>query len=271
MDAANAAAAGGVTSPQGGTRERRVWLVGGTSEGRQLAEALAQLGVHVYVSVATEYGAALVAQDPHITVMQKRLTGPEMVALLRDLQPELVVDATHPYATIVTETVRAACAEAQAEYLRLVRPESVTHDHQILVQSFDEAVELLSHTEGNIFLTTGSKNLPDFTKLPDFEKRIALRILPMVDSLQTALDCGYERKNIICMQGPFSTALNVAMWQQYGTKYVVTKDSGKVGGFDDKLEAVRALGLTLIVIARKEETGSDYNRVVELLTERFGE
>jgi len=249
---------------------RKVWLFGGTSEGRRLAEEIAGMGAYVYVSVATEYGASLIVPRPNVKVIQKRLDFDAMVKFLRETKPELVVDATHPYATLVTETLRKACESSGTEYMRLVRPESEEHDHQIVVQSFDEAVELLSHTQGNIFLTTGSKNLPDFTRLPQFAERIALRILPMAKSLQTALDCGYERKNIICMQGPFSTELNEAMWKHYHTRFVVTKDSGKTGGFDDKIEAVRRLGLTLIVIARHEETGSDYNRVVELLRTRFG-
>ena len=48
-------------------------------------------------------------------------------------------------------------------------------------------MELLNHLEGNIFLTTGSKNLPDFTGVKDYAERIALRILPMESSLKSLL------------------------------------------------------------------------------------
>lgn len=85
-----------------------------------------------------------------------------------------MIDATHPYATIVTSTVQKACKETGCEYLRLVRPAAEEHKNCIIVQDFNEAVELLSHTEGNIFLTTGSKTLQEFTSVPDYKERIAL-------------------------------------------------------------------------------------------------
>lgn len=99
-----------------------VWLVGGTSEGRRLIKELAQYPVHLYVSVATEYGAGLIEPQANLTVMAERMDLAAMQAFLRDKQPACVVDATHPYATIVTATVKEACSLAGIEYHRLVRP-----------------------------------------------------------------------------------------------------------------------------------------------------
>jgi precorrin-6x reductase len=67
--------------------------------------------------------------------------------------------------------------------------------------------------EGNIFLTTGSNNLDYFTKLADYQNRVTVRILPMQNSLEKALQLGYKPTNIICMQGPFTEEeLNTAMF-----------------------------------------------------------
>lgn len=114
--------------------------------------------------------------------------------------------------------------------MRLVRPAAEEHKNCIIVQDFNEAVELLVHTEGNIFLTTGSKTLQEFTSVR-LGERIALRVLPMLDSLSKALELGYKPANIICMQGPFSELLNIEMMKRYNSRYLVTKDSGSVGGF----------------------------------------
>ncbi len=168
--------------------------------------------------------------------------------------------------------MQKACEESNCKYLRLVRPVADEHENCITVQDFNEAVELLSHTEGNIFLTTGSKTLQEFTSVPDYKERIALRILPMPDSLNKALELGYKPANIICMQGPFSELLNIEMMKRYNTRYLVTKDSGSVGGFEEKARAAAKAGAELIVIARNGlEQGTGYSEIVNLLKDRYGQ
>lgn len=246
-----------------------IWLIGGTSEGRRLIKEMAGLSVQLYVSVATEYGAALIEPQDNATVMAERMDLAAMEAFLAEHRPSYVIDATHPYATIVTATVQKACEAQKCRYLRLVRPQGEAGDY-ITVHDFGEAVELLNQVEGNIFLTTGSKNLPDFTGVKDYAERIALRILPMESSLKSALKLGYKPANIICMQGPFAKDLNVAMLKKYGSKFMVTKDSGKAGGFDEKVEAAAEAGAKLIVIGRaSEEVGAGLSEIVSLLKEEF--
>lgn len=91
--------------------KRKVWLIAGTIEGRKIADALAALQVDVYVSVATAYGASLYPENPFIHVQTKRMTFADMCAFLREVQPDLVLDSTHPYAVVVTETIQKACRE----------------------------------------------------------------------------------------------------------------------------------------------------------------
>ena len=247
-----------------------IWLIAGTSEGRGLIKELGKLDVELYVSVATEYGASLIEPQPHLTVMAERKNLEAMKAFLREKHPDCVVDATHPYATIVTATVQEACAAEKCRYLRMVRP-VLEAEGAIFVKDFAEAVELLNHVEGKIFLTTGSKNLRDFTGVENFAERIALRVLPMESSLHTALSLGYKGANIVCMQGPFSREMDIAMFTKFRAAFVVTKDTGKAGGFDDKVAAAAAVGAKLIVIGRETvETGADYTQMVKLLQQEFG-
>lgn len=246
-----------------------IWLIGGTSEGRRLIKELANYPVRIYASVATEYGAGLIEPQANLTVMAQRMDLAAMKAFLQEKQPACVIDATHPYATIVTATVQEACKAMDTEYLRLVRPVGEAGNY-ITVHDFAEAVELLNQLEGNIFLTTGSKNLPDFTGVHDFAERIALRILPMESSLLSALELGYKPANIVCMQGPFAKELNVAMLKKYGSKYMVTKDSGTVGGFEEKVEAAEAAGAKLIVVGRgSKEQGAGFSEIVNYLRTKF--
>lgn len=249
---------------------RRIWIIGGTSEGRGLVKELAQLDIEIYVSVATTYGAGLIEQHGNVKVLPERMDLPAMQKFISEHQPDCVIDATHPYATVVTQTVKKACEVSGTEYLRLVRPAEAGYGNAIVVHGFDEAAEVLSHTEGKIFLTTGSKNLPDFTAVPDYAERIALRILPMQDSLASAVKLGYKPANIVCMQGPFEEDLNIAMIKHFGAKYLVTKDSGKAGGFEEKIAAAHEAGAELVIIARGEdENGSGYAEIAEQMKRRY--
>ena len=74
------------------------------------------------------------------------------------------------------------------------------------------------------------------------------------------------------MQGPFSEELNRALIRQLGTSVLVTKASGRAGGFEEKIRAARACGNTVVVIHRpvREEDGLDFAQTKRVLTERFG-
>lgn len=247
-----------------------IWLIGGTTEGRNLIKALSEVNVKIFVSVATEYGATLIGKQNNVHVIAERMDFMTMQKFIQDHSPDCVIDATHPYATIVTKTVQEACKATATEYLRLVRPMAIERNDCIIVNDFAEAVEILNHTKGNIFLTTGSKTLSEFTELSNYEERVALRILPMMDSLEKALSLGYKPANIVCMQGPFSETINVEMMKKYQTKYMVTKDSGSIGGFEEKVLAAKKAGAKLVVITREEEDGSAYSDIANLLRKRYG-
>ena len=238
-----------------------IWIISGTSEGRKLIKYFANKNVELIVSVATDYGAELIEPQEHLTVISERMNSEAMEAFLEQHKPCLVIDATHPFATIVTDTIKNACAKKARKYLRLLRPAGDVKDC-IEVSDYNEAVEFLSNVTGNIFLTTGSKNLELFAQIPNFQERITLRVLPMLTSLEKAHNLGFAPAKTICMQGPFSEAMNTLMFQEAGAKYVVTKDSGDVGGFQEKKDAAVKAGAQLVVIMRRPgDTGEDLDSV----------
>ena len=121
-------------------------------------------------------------------------------------------------------------------------------------------------------LTTGSKELKAFTALPDFEKRLYARVLSTPEVATMAASLGFVGKHLICMQGPFSKELNTAMLKQFDAAYLVTKDSGKVGGFEEKLLSAREAGAKVILIGRPKEPGTEgksFLEVKHLLMERY--
>lgn len=229
----------------------RVLLFGGTAEGHALAQRLAGAGVTVTCCVATDYGRDLLEPQPGLAVRTGRMDRSAMEAEM-EKGYDRVVDATHPYAAQVSENIRAAARNAGLPYERLLRPREEAGD-VLWAESPSDAARMLRDLPGNILLTTGSKDLAVFA---EYQDRLWVRILPSLDSLQHALNLGYPAAHIICMQGPFSVEMNAATLKSMDGKILVTKDTGKAGGFGEKAEAAAKAGAKLLVIRRPtEETG----------------
>lgn len=235
----------------------------GTTEGREAALMLARTGISVTAFTATDYGHEVLdgAADglQNLTVESGRLSEEQIRELLLGEAPDtLVIDATHPYATQVTANIRRACMDAQKSYIRIVRkstfagePAGVTvlADAQALCEWANREVNI----KKKILLTTGSKDLRIYTEIEGYRDRVWPRILPDMDSLRIATELGYKKSNIICMQGPFSTEMNIAMIKSVGADVLVTKDTGATGGFDSKLEAALSSGIEAVVIGRPSD------------------
>ena len=209
----------------------------GTTEGYTLCRFLAENGIMTYACVATGYGGSLLKESTCLHIHAARMDQEEIQKFLQEVQPKIVLDATHPYAALVTENIRTACEAAGYRYLRVLRSQGTVHKEAVYVENTEKAIQFLEKTTGNILLTTGSKELPEYTKLSNYKDRLFARVLSLPSVLDTCRACGIEGKHLIGMQGPFSMELNVAMLRQFHCAYLVTKDSGKEGGFQGKIDA----------------------------------
>lgn len=261
----------------------KVLLFAGTVEGRTIAEFLNEHKINTRVCVATEYGESLLPQGEYLDISHRRLDESEMEQLMKQMPDGLVIDATHPYAQIVTENIQAACIRTGTAYLRVVRGESeelpkgeqVTEDgtdeQQIVyVKGIREAVEFLENTDGNILATTGSKELASYTALTNYQERVYARVLSLMEVIKSCAALGFEGKNLICMQGPFSKEMNTAMIRQVNAAWMVTKESGKAGGFMEKYLAAKETGCGLVIIGRPvKEEGYSLQECLEYLKNRW--
>ena len=153
------------------------------------------------------------------------------------------------------------------KYLRFLRDKESVIDvrSDVLVSSATEAAAYLDGQGGAIFLTTGSKELPAFTAGVHKTERLFVRVLPSAAVVASCRELGLEGKQICAMQGPFSEEMNRALLQQTKAAWLVTKDTGITGGFPEKVRAARSLGVRLVIIRRPEESGLDYESVLQVL------
>ncbi len=262
----------GVRTDMGG-----IIIFGGTAEGRWLAERLAAYQIPLHYFAATEYGASLPDVPPAVEVHAGRLTQEEMREAFSKLSPDICLDATHPYAVEVSKNLMSACRAAGLDYLRVLRREMAgapfMEENIHFAASVEEAVDFLAGQEGRIFLTTGSRELAQFSRIPDYRERCVARVLPLLQVMEKCRSLGFEGKNLICMQGPFSEEMNFQMFREAGADWLVTKSSGAAGGFLEKCSAACRLHMGIVVIGRPAEPAAEAveaGQVMELLAKRYG-
>ncbi len=248
----------------------KVLVFAGTTEGYEICRFLAEHQIKTMGFVATEYGSKSLTENEYLTVQTGRLDEAAMEQVFAQEKPKMVLDATHPYAAEVTLNIRTACGQTQTPYKRVLRESGGHEDKAVYVESVQAAAQYLDQTQGNVLLTTGSKELAGFTGMKDYQDRLYARVLSLPNVMKACAELGFEGKHLIGMQGPFSRELNAAMLKQYDCKYLVTKDTGKAGGFQDKIDAALECGAVPVIIGRPlKEEGMSVKECKRFLTEYF--
>lgn len=229
-----------------------IWILSGTKDGRHLISELADQNYPLIVTTATEYGKSLLQDKPRLKVISKRLNNNEMIEFIKENSIDIVIDATHPYAKEVSENIYNACMEMEIQCIRFQRDTTNLDNYKDALRwadSYEDAADILRKEKGRILLTTGSKTLEIFAKKIN-PARLVPRILPLSNVINKCEKLGIKPSNIIAMQGPFSKEMNVEIMKKYNIDIMVTKDSGKIGGTDEKLEAAMLLNIPSIIISR---------------------
>ena len=195
----------------------------------------------------------------------------DIEALVRERGFSCVVDATHPYAAGITASIAAVAAACDVPVIRVLR-EGEPDGPWTGVDNPAEAARVVAQSQGNVLLTTGSKDLPLYVEaIPDFAERLYVRILPVVASLAAADELGIPLSHVIAMKGPFSKELNKSLINEFAIKTLVTKASGAAGGFWEKVEAAQECGIDLVVIHRPtDEEGFDMGQAKAVLKTEYG-
>ncbi|MNW37131.1 Precorrin-6A reductase [compost metagenome] len=247
-----------------------IFMLCGTSDARELALSIQAAGYDVLTSVVTD-SAATTLMEAGLSVRTGRLTADEMGALVREHGVRVIVDASHPFAEEAHRQAIMAAQEQQIPYIRYERAGLVYDNHPLLhvVPTYEAAAEVIDRMKGSVMLTTGSKTLGVFTKrlLSDPDIRLVIRMLPRQDNMEKCAELGVEQKNIVAMQGPFSRELNEALYRHFGTTIMVTKESGKTGAVDEKVQSALELDIHVVLIARPEvDFGTVFDHYEGVLT-----
>ncbi|HWR56226.1 MAG TPA: precorrin-6A reductase [Negativicutes bacterium] len=227
-------------------------LLGGTGDGREIANRLLCEGHDILITAVSEYGAALAAESGAV-VEAGSLSAKSLGELVETRKAKVILDCTHPYASQISEIAQETAAQKQVMYIRYERPAAAAGQEQNLYRAADweEAVQMSAGLGQVIFLTVGSRHLEDFLLHKGMQgKRIIARVLPEPEAVSHCRSLGLTPRDIIAMQGPFTEEMNRILFTAYGAEVIVTKDGGAAGGTPEKLAAARSLGIPVVMVNR---------------------
>ncbi len=234
---------GAVSGMSGSARIKRILILGGTAEARQLAGVLASRNdLAVTLSLA---GRTMQPLPQPVPVRVGGFGGVEGLArYLSAERVDLLIDATHPYAAAISANAAEAANIAHVPLLALRRPpwRPVAGDHWVEVETMQQAVAALGQAPRRVFLALGRKELAPFTAAPQH-----LYLVRSVDPVDPPL--AVPQAIYLTARGPFSEAEDRALIERHRIDAIVAKNSGGEATYG-KIAAARALHLPVVMLKR---------------------
>ncbi len=222
----------------------RVLILGGTTEARLLGERLAVRGD---LAVTLSLAGRTAAPVPHaVPVRIGGFGGADGLAdyLVKE-RVDALIDATHPYATAISENAIIAARKTGVAFVALRRPawRRVDGDRWTEVDDTAAAVRALGEQPRRVFVALGRNDLAPFVTAPQH-----FYLFRSVDPINPPLplpDASY-----ITARGPFSEMHDRALITEHRIDAVISKNSGGNAAYG-KIAAARSLGIEVIMIGRR--------------------
>lgn len=253
-----------------------IGFVLGTSEGKEILSLVNEFTEDIVVSTATKYGGDLLKSFKTKYINTEPLDKEGFKELVRKFNINIFVDASHPYAKEVSNTVMDTCKENFIEYIRYERKsffrDMDIEEKVIKIKNYSDLKDALKEIDGAILNTTGSNNVNSIMDL-NLNNRIIHRILPSSVILKKLIDNGVDIGDIIAVKGPLGYHLNEGIIKEYDIKALITKDSGIEGGVREKIEAAFDNNVKVIVIERPQinygTTFDDIKNLINYLRSKY--
>jgi len=228
----------------------RVLVFGNTPESRSMAKMLRQRGRQVVMSVTSEYAKSLL--PPGTICHVGKLDADGMLHFIREIAPNRIVDATHPYAVAASQNIQQAASELglPCECVHFENIENAWRDSVEWVDTHEALIGAILREKGNMLLGIGRDPLLPIPLETDMH-RLFPRITPTPEAVAACLDLGYPKGNIIAMDGPFSRELTMALFEQKNITGVVVRDATDKSYLHEMVVPALERGIHVVMYGRK--------------------
>ena len=229
-----------------------ILIFGGTTEGRTAVKVLDEAGSPYYYSTR---GNAQQIECKHGTRVAGGMDCDAMTEFCSTHNIRLIIDAAHPFASLLHTTVATVSEQLDLPVIRLERRYPPRDESLVWCDTFDDAIDYLeSHEIRDLLALSGVQTI---TKLQRYWKKhpCHFRVLDRDDSREIARRAGFAAENLLFWQEGQD---ELTLFRQLRPGAILTKESGESGYYEEKITAARQLGIPVIVIRRPSLPDSFY-------------
>lgn len=251
----------------------RYMVMSGTSDATKVIKFLHEdENNYILATTVTDYGAKIAESAGASEIISKALKEEDLINVIKEKNIDTLIDATHPFASVATETAISSCEKAQIRYIRYERASTVLPESDLIYKedTFEDgakkAKELLVNDDDRLMHLAGVMRLQTIVNEID-PKKVIPRVLPNNFSISKTLDTNVPAENIIAMQGTYSKEFNMALMKEYNVSAIITKESGESGGAENKINAALELNIPVILVTRPKIEKLDEHTMVRSIEE----
>lgn len=229
-----------------------ILIFGGTTEGRLAAQVCDGASKTFYYSTKSD-GQRIDAVNA--IIVSGAMTKEDIIEFCRDREIKLIIDAAHPFAAALHNTVVAASKELNIPIVRYERrdTERVVEDRVRYFESIEGAVEYISKSNyRRILALTGVKSSRLLYPLT-LDREVRLRIMDRKESWQIVSASNFPRESVVI----YGSESDESLLESFSADVVLIKESGESGGVPSKIELTERLGVDLLIVERPKIEGFD--------------
>ncbi|KGF95274.1 Cobalt-precorrin-6x reductase [Prochlorococcus marinus str. MIT 9201] len=209
---------------------KNVWILSGTFDGPPIANRLLELNYSVFASVLTYKAGQAYIENPKLHIITGKLNNKdEIINFIKKNKIKFVIDATHPFAVIISKNLNNACKEINTPLLLFERRSLINTDNNFFYIDDLKDINNVDLENKNILLAIGSRFLNDTANYyMNTKANVFTRVLPTYESITKAFGSCIKNSNIAILEPSKNNenTLEKKLCDFWEIDYVLCRESG---------------------------------------------
>ena len=240
---------------------KNVWILSGTSDGPIIANRLLQLNYSVFASVLTYKAGRAYVENPKLQIITGKLNNKnEIINFIKKNKIKCVIDATHPFAMIISKNLNIACKEINTPLLVFERKSliNITNNFSYINNLKGIKKDALEHK--NILLAIGSRFLDETAKhYMNCKANVFARVLPTYEGITNAFGSCIKNSNIAILEPSKNnkSILEKKLCDFWKIDYVLCRESGSYS--QKNWESIVSGSKMKLFLVKRPKVKNDYS------------
>jgi len=209
---------------------KNVWILSGTADGPVIANRLLELNYSVFASVLTYKAGQAYIENPKLHIITGKLNNKDQIInFINKNKITCVVDATHPFAVIISKNLKNACKEINTPLLLFERKSLINNTNNFFYIDDLKDINSVDIENKNILLAIGSRFLNDTANYyMNYKANVFTRVLPTYESITKAFGSRIKNSNIAILEPSKNnkSILEKKLCDFWEIDYVLCRESG---------------------------------------------